>query len=193
MGAMRPFIAALVLALLPGCAVDRQAVASSTPEALPEYDRQLAEEAAAQAAVSAAEGQVESAAQSPDPSDDLPAAEALAAANRRLAGAEEALAGLEERAARRQAEPLAGLLPYGLGALALEAVAALSSRRKRSLYASAFRSMSKGKLYTAAGDVLRAMGAMHSRPETVATSGYVSSSSAEGATTIVINTTSPSA
>lgn len=168
---------ALLVAATPACLSGREGVAATQPDKLPDYDALQASETQLQAQVSAAEADAQVAARSPDPSDDAPAAEALADANKNLERVELMLAKFEEDSARKQAEPIVPLLPYGLGALAVEAIVAVSSRRKRKLYASAFRNLKSGQLLTSAGDVLRAMGAMHSVPPPMpvtvtATSGY---------------------
>lgn len=158
-------IAPLLLALLAAsCAVDRSAVSAVSHDALPEFDRASADSDRASAEVARLEQAALAAAETPDPTDDQAAAEALAAANLDLQQAEYALAKIEDEVARKQASPLASLLPYGIAPLALEAVVALSSRRKRKLYSSAFRNLSRGQLLTSAGDVLKALGAQHSTP-----------------------------
>jgi hypothetical protein len=102
------------------------------------------------------------------PSDLLPdydAAEALLADEDPTndAEAEAVLAEIEGRVLRRQAEPFAGLLPYGLGG-ALTSLVPLLGRRGRRHYGAAVKSLSRGRVLTAAGDVLKAMGAQHSSP-----------------------------
>lgn len=130
----KKLIVLLLGLLLTSCAVTREDVPA---DLLPQYDALVQ--------------QVQKAEESPDPSDDAPA--------------EDALAALESRVAQRNAEPLAGLLPYGLGGLALEAVGALASRRKRRLYGSALKNLSTGQLASAGGDMLKAWGARHSSPQ----------------------------
>jgi len=71
----------------------------------------------------------------------------------------------ESEVAKRQAGPFAGLLPYGLGAVALEVVGALGSRRKRKLYGSALKNIGSGQVAAAAGDALKAWGVQHSSPQ----------------------------
>jgi len=110
---------------------------SAPPDLLPEWDRLELAEQAAQA--------------TPDPADDQ--------------AVEEQFAELESRISKRQAQPFADLLPYGLGALALEVVGAVGSRRKRKLYGSAIKSISSGQLAQAAGDALKAWGVQHSSPQ----------------------------
>lgn len=81
------------------------------------------------------------------------------------AAVEAAWADLEGRISKRQAEPWAWLLPAGLAPLALELVGALGSKRKRKLYGSALKQVSKGQLASAAGEALKAWGASHSSPQ----------------------------
>jgi hypothetical protein len=154
----------LSVPLLVSCATDRAAVAAYAPDLLPAFDQLSAREAELKLALPGLEDAVEAAVESPDPADDLLAAEALAEANRELQEVEGRLQPIEERVIRDQAAPLGGLLPYGLGALATELLVAASSRRKRKLYASALRSLSKGQLLTTAGDILKALGHQHSSP-----------------------------
>lgn len=83
------------------------------------------------------------------------------------AQAEAELTRLEGQVLQRNAAPLAGLLPYGLGS-ALTALVPLLGRRGRKHYGNALKSISRGKVMNAAGDVLKAMGAAHSSPESAA-------------------------
>lgn len=161
---MRNTLLALAAALCAACATGREAVQVHAPELLPQFDALISREKALQEQIPVLEQAVEAAVASPDPADDVPAAEALAAANQELQSVEAQIAPIEERTIRNQAEPFSPLLPYGLGALAIEAVVAISSKRKRQLYASAFRQLTKGQLLTSAGEILKALGAKHSSP-----------------------------
>lgn len=102
------------------------------------------------AAVKAAED----AALTPDPADD--------------AAAEARLVALEQAVIERSASPWAQLLPGGLGVAAISLLKVAGSRRVRRHYASAVKSISKGQVLTALGDVLKAEGASHSSPESAA-------------------------
>lgn len=100
--------------------------------------------------------------------DRLEQAEQAAAATPEIGddqAVEEAWADLEARIAKRQAGPFAALLPYGLGAIALELVGVAGSRRKRKLYGSAIKSISSGQVAAAAGEALKAWGVQHSSPQ----------------------------
>jgi hypothetical protein len=134
---------------------------------LVEWDHLEQEEQSAQSGVREAELRAQEAVESPDPADDLPAAEQLAQANQALNSVEARFADLERRILERRglkiAGPLNALYP-GIGALVMAAVP-LVGKRGRKLYGSALRNTSKGQLMVAAGDILKALGASHSSPQ----------------------------
>ena len=155
----------LVLLLAPACSTGRDAVAVGSPQDLPTYDALTADVAQLTAELPALEQAAQDAKLTPSPADDAPAQAALSRHLSTLERAEAALAELEAQGIRNQGAPFKDLLPYGLGALALEAGVALFSKRKRTLYVKAVKSLSKGQLSTMAGDVLKAYGAAHSSPQ----------------------------
>jgi len=163
----RLVLSALLLSALAvaACAVSRDDVAVEASDLLEQYDALVADEAKAQESVASAEQQFEAAKNTPDQSDDLPAAEALAKANDGLSILEQRIARLEGEVVKRRASPLANLLPYGLGSALLSSILPLLGSRGRKLYASAFRNLSSGRLLIAAGDILKAVGAQHSSPQ----------------------------
>lgn len=83
------------------------------------------------------------------------------------AAAEEQLARIEAKVLQDRARPAADLIPGGLGALIVAAVPLLGKRGRRH-YAGAIKSISRGRIVSAAGDVLKALGAQHSNPESAA-------------------------
>lgn len=111
---------------------------STPPDLLPEFD-----------ALERAEAE---AAQTPDPADDAEVA-------RRFAE-------LEAKVLQRRAQPLNLLYP-GLASM-VTAMVPLLGKRGRKHYKSAVKSVSKGQLLVAAGDVMKALGAQHSSPESEA-------------------------
>lgn len=184
----RNFFTALVLTafsllLAASCALTRGSVEANRPDLLPQYDSMVVEEKGLKAELESARDALEAAAATEDPADD----EEAAAAVDRIAGSMESLEGrfavLEEAVNRRQAEmvggPLNTLVP-GAGTLLLAAVPLLG-RRGRKHYANALRSATKGQLLTAVGDVLRAMGARHSSPESASAAESGSGSAPAGA------------
>lgn len=157
--------AVLALLLAPACAGGRDAVAVGSPQDLPAYDALTADVEQLAAELPALEQAVQAAKLTPSPADDAPAQAELARHLSALERAEAALAELEANGIRNQGAPFKDLLPYGLGALVLEAGATLFSKRKRTLYVKAVKSLSKGQVSTMVGDVLKAYGAAHSSPQ----------------------------
>jgi hypothetical protein len=104
---------------------------------------------------------LEKAKQTPEPEDDLEA--------------EAALLEIERRATARRLEPITGALPYGIGALIQAAIPLLGSRGRRH-YLNAVKSVSRGQLAVAAGDVLKAWGVSHSSPQSAAAAAQPPSS-----------------
>lgn len=98
--------------------------------------------------------QAEAAALTSDPADD--------------AVAEARLVALEQAVIERNASPWASLLPGGIGVAAVSVLKVLGSRRVRRHYAGALKSISRGQVLVALGDVLKAEGASHSSPESAA-------------------------
>jgi hypothetical protein len=155
------------LPLLASCALSRGQVSSLAPDLLPEWDRSIQLEDELKSRLPELELAAAEAVASPDPSDDLPAAEALARANEALQKVEAPLAEIErkvlERTGAQVAGPLNALHP-ALGALAMAAVP-LIGRRGRKLYSSALRSASKGQLLVSAADLLKVLAGLHSSPQ----------------------------
>lgn len=153
------------------CVTDRASVQSQAPDLLGEFDGMERQEKQLQSDVALSEARVRAADLTLDPADDLPAAEALASANRKLQALEDQFASFEQKFNERRVSPFIGpanvLLP-GLGGSLLAAAVPLLGRRGRKLYVSAFRNLTKGQLLTSAGDILKAMGAQHSSPDTEA-------------------------
>lgn len=183
-----PLVAALAMILpFASCAQSRESVRQTVPELADQWDRlEQRESQLEQVEIPALESRAREAVATPTLSDDAAAAEALAAANRELLQVRQELVKIEDAAARKQASPLAGLLPGGLGFAAVEALLLVGSKRKRRLYATAFSSVGKGKLLTAAGEILKALGAADSRPEPetayTASSGYSESTASSPGT-----------
>ena len=164
---MRLSALALSVALLCSCAAGRQDVALFAPELLSSYDQLVQREDQLKQELPELEAAAEAAVESPDPSDDLPAAEALALANAELAAIEAQVAPIEERVLRAKAQPVADVassIHPALGALLMAAVP-LAGKRGRKLYGSMLRSAARGKLLVAAGDILKILGAQHSSPQ----------------------------
>ncbi len=174
---LAPFVGAAVLASaligllsagIVACASpSRQEVTLHAPELLARFDELKSQEKTLHEQMPALEAAVEAAVASPSPDDDVPAAEALAAANQELNRVEAELAPIEERVHKGQAEPVAGVLGAihpALGVLLMAGVP-LMGKRGRKLYGSAFRNGARGHLLTAAGDILKALGAQHSSPQ----------------------------
>lgn len=113
---------------------------SAPPDLVPEWERL---EQAEQAA-----------ALTPDRADD--------------AAVEAQFAELEARVLQRNASPFASLLP-GVGPV-LVGLVPLLGKRGRKHYGNAIKRLSRGQVMVAAGDVLKAMGAQHSSPESEAAS-----------------------
>lgn len=169
-----PFLLAAMLAsaavgglsaVMVGCASPgRDQVQLHAPELIERFDQLMRESERLAQEIPLLEQAAIDAVASPDPSDDLPAAEALAAANTQLAQVEAELAPIEERVHRGQAKPITdglGALHPLLGAAAMAAVPLLGSRGRK-LFTSALRKGARGQLLTAAGDILKMLGAQHS-------------------------------
>jgi len=102
----------------------------------------------------AAQQELEEAQKTPSPLDDQEA--------------EAKLAAIESEILRHRALPFTDLLePLGLGALA-QALVPLLGKRGRKHYTNSVKSLSRGQLAVAAGDVLKAWGVSHSSPESAA-------------------------
>lgn len=161
---LRLILSTVLAASLASCAIGRDQVASMRPDLLAEFDANLARENALKAELPFLEQAASDAVLSPDPSDDLPAAEALAEANAELAKVEAPLAEIERQVLERTGATVAGPLGAIHPALSALAMAALPlvGRRGRKLYGSALRSASKGQLLVTAAEVIKALGIMHS-------------------------------
>jgi hypothetical protein len=160
-------IPTLIAAALLSCAcrASQASVEVYSPALAPAYKAAVEREAELTAELPKLEQAAAEAVATPDSSDDAPAVEQLAKANKELQAIEDALAEIETQNIRDQASPFAPLLPAGLGVIALEAVTAFASKRKRKLYSSAFRALTKGQLLTTTGEILKALGAKHSTPQ----------------------------
>jgi hypothetical protein len=159
----------LLLALV-ACSIVRDDVREERPDLLQAFD--AAQQAAEQAErdLGAAQALAEEATLTPGDEDDQEAAGLQEEAGRRLSDAEAQLAQVESKVIEGRAQPLNGLLPYGLGAVAVELLKVAGSRRVRRHYGSAVRSISRGQILVAAGDLLKGLGARHSSPESEAAS-----------------------
>lgn len=168
---MKHALAIALLAALPACQAPRDAL---PPSSQVEWDAAQAEESEAMAALKAAEAALLAAQETPGDEDDAEAARAVLEAGRCLDAIRARLAALEAQGLEAQAEPWAGLgdvLLPGVGGVLVTALVPLLGRRGRRRYADMLKNASHGKLMTAAGDLLRALGAKHTSEATAAAAG----------------------